>query len=298
MFILGNGFLSIQPFNDIVKTPSISSFHKVRIHGGVTLDEAELKLTELSDAEVETHANATTESTYESNTNFLAHFNDSLEAGSFVTGIETPITGYRIRKRVSGSPLNPLLVDILDPTITTYTDYTSKNNVQYTYGVYALFEQESLTIEGGGLEREEEISMWAWILTSEDSPVVTYSFDMNLESSDISINTADQVFESFSKYPTVRKNNLEYSEGKLTTMPYSTNECEYDFSQDALIELVSFLNNGKRKILRNPNGGAYTVATRKASYKYLDEVQHLTDGKKQQPATISFEFIEIDAPPI
>ena len=81
-------------------------------------------------------------------------------------------------------------------------------------------------------------------------------------------------------------------------MPYSTDEsCNYDLNETQLQEIVAFLNNGEEKILRNPNGGAMTVITTDASYKYIDEIAHRYNGGSQQPSTIKFRYVEIGAPP-
>jgi hypothetical protein len=224
----------------------------------------------------------------------MAGLNSSLECGSLITTIDVPINKYIIRRKVKNANLNPTLVE-LDYTVdlNSYVDCSARNNIEYTYTVSPLFEDENNRWEGLGLEGDGIVSFYGWILSSSESatPTTQYVFDMENESSEIQVITDLHKYENYTQYPSFRSGQRNYREGTLKTIPYSFNSLtnEYTIDVDLLDALEAFINDGNVKILRNTASEIWYVVTSEFSYKYYDNIP-------DQPYKISYKFSQVQPP--
>lgn len=218
------------------------------------------------------------------NTNFLANYENTLNAGN----ISSDTIGWRVKRKAEDLNLFTTLSTISDRSITTYTDYLPRNNINYTYSVYALSNYgESL-----GLQEISNVSFYGWILTDG---TVSYKFDMGLngiETNNISNNKNQYIYENYTQYPIVSFGQQNYKTSSLKTIPYTlsdtiseTSLC-YEINETVRQIIEDFINNDGEKWLKNTAGEIFKVVTFNFNYKYLDKIQ-------EQPHEISFDWIEI-----
>jgi hypothetical protein len=270
--------------------PTANAYSKISFLGNCVVDGVHLLNYEMTDNEILDEEN--TEPTYTIDSIFVANFEDTLECGTLLTSIGIPLNKYIIRKKETGSSLNPTIAEITDLSQSSYVDYSSKNNTNYIYTVSPVYENLSTIIEGRGLEGGGIVSFWAWILSdTEQTPITQYVFDMQIESSEVTINKDYQVFQNYTKYPAYRFGNMEYKQLTLSTIPYRCDNNERVTDVTLLNDIITFINNGNEKVLRTPSGEAMKVITFNAKYQYNDKLAI----SNTQPYTITFECIEIGA---
>jgi hypothetical protein len=125
-----------------------------------------------------------------------------------------------------------------------------------------------------------------WKLSSTDLIPIVYTFNMNIESSDIEIVNKLDIKEAYTQYPHYSFNDNQYKKGTLSTIPYTYSNNDYVIDVSLLNEIISFINNKKAKVIETPNGEIFKVSTSDASYKYME-------GIISCPYTIKFSYIQI-----
>lgn len=131
-------------------------------------------------------------------------------------------------------------------------------------------------------------TFWGWTLSSIDETPIIYQFNVDINSSDIEVVGDFKLYQNYQKYPAYKFGNLKYKKGKLTTLPYSCEIANFSYTNDVTLlnNLIDFLSNKKKKVLKSPNGDEFIVCTMSASYKYLD-------GIKDCPYHLSFSYLQI-----
>ncbi len=239
---------------------------------------------QVADNFTESSTKADYEQVWNQNTNFLANYENTLEAGN----ISSSAIGWRIKRKAEDFDLFTILYTYDDISLTSYTDYLPRNNINYTYSVYALSNYgESL-----GLEETSSVNFYGWILTDG---IVSYKFDMGLngiETNNINNNKNQHVYENYTQYPVVSFGQQNYKTSSLKTIPYflsdsisETSLC-YEINETVRQTIEDFINNDNEKWLKNTAGEIFKVVTFNFNYKYLDQIQ-------SQPHEISFDWIEV-----
>jgi hypothetical protein len=267
------------------------SYNKVSLIGNGIFDAVHVKNAILSDSDI---IELNTAETFGTQTVFLANFEGNLEAGNYTT-VSKPITKWRIRRRRLGDFSNTILDD-LDVTTVTYTDYLQANRTNYEYQVSPVSDDGT---EGAPIISINQSDFFGWYLCSLDNETI-YKFDMNIESDSIVLNMDTKLFEGFTEYPVMRKGKRKYRSGGLRTIPYRISvgglagwyETPYGSSgemeiNNELLRLVEdFISNGEPKILKNTSGDIFKVQTNGFSYQYMDTIS-------EQPYTISFQWVQV-----
>lgn len=265
--------------------PSAETYDSVTFLGEIYLDNIHLINDEYTDAEI---GDCIDEQTYGVDTEFLADFDDSLEAGN-LTNADVPVTHWKVKRKSSSDLLFTDLVTIAysADNLNTFVDYSPLIGVEYEYNIYAV----SNGTEGQGYGGTGMADTYGWILSSNyvapAEPAHTYVFDLDIKSGDIKTNKGMKKFENYTQYPAFRFNNMQYDESTLETMPYELDGIEVSVSLDLLNELKEFINDGEIKILRNYKGEAWKIMTFDFSYKYIDEVA-------DAPYKINFAWCQVD----
>lgn len=261
--------------------PPKKEYNKTVLLGAAEFDNVHVLNYELDD---ETIKSISTEQTFTENTIFLANFENTLEAGNF-TNNDVPITSWRIYRKKTNELLYKLLKEILKvPGSSFYIDYTAQSGVEYNYQVFPV----SNGIEGNGTSGGGIMTFdYGWILSDQDEDIV-YTFDIELETSDIQTLQDYKKYDNYSQFPSFSFGQKKYREGSLTTMPLTinSNNIDYETTVDTLNNLRDFINNKEQKILKNSKGEIFLCSTYDFSHKYLDKIGDL-------PFTISFKFTEI-----
>lgn len=208
---------------------------------------------------------------------FLANFEESLQAGNW----NFEILSFRLKRLASDGSLYQTLGDFSN-TILYYDDFTQRNNVDYTYELYTVDEDGN---EDLGTSITSSLDFFGWFLTDGTN---IYKFDLETNSGSINSNTDMQVYENYTKYPTISFGIKDYRSGKITTNPYSYNSTSltYNFALALLDEIRDFINNQEIKYLKNTKGEIFKIITSNFSYSY--------DDKLNNPIySISFDWIEV-----
>jgi hypothetical protein len=275
MFLSLNA-LSVNANTNLVVLPQ-RTYSGFTFKGNGTIDAAHLRNIELTDVEI---LNISTVELFGANSIFLANFENTLQAGNYVT-LSKPIASWKIARRKT-TEFSPAIIATLDKTITTYTDFTQANNVSYEYQFSPIADDGT---EGTPILSIAESNFFGWFLCSTDSTKV-YKFDMEITSDAIMLNMDQKVFEGFSQFPTVRTGVRKYHSGGLKTMPYQYNGNNISVDYTLLTSIQDFISDGTTKVLKNTKGDLFYVQTSQFQYQYRDTIG-------EQPMDISFKFTEV-----
>ena len=287
MFILGLNLISDACFTNTL--PPKRTYERVDFYGNCTVDGIHARSSLLTESEI---LAINSEDSYGLDTLFLGNMENTLESGSIILYVDKPITAYRIRRKVIGDSLNPVLVDLpYNEDLKSYTDYTVANHKNYTYTLSGIFSDETGTIEGRGLEGNSSVDFYAYILTDMLTyPPTQYIFTMDIELSDIEVVTDYKVYENYTQFPVIHFGQTEYKTTKLKTMPYRFEEGQgnggYVIDKTVLDDVIDFLSNQNIKLLRLPSGEVLSVVCSNISYKYLDDIG-------EQPFHINFDITQV-----
>lgn len=215
---------------------------------------------------------------------FCANLDGNLNAGS-VNSLSDPIVSYKIYKRKVGDSLYTYLTEVLDGTyVTTYKDYTSKNNQTYEY-ILSPIDSTGIVEYNNNVYGTHDF--FGWFLSDMDN-TICYKFDMELNVDDIKRNEDVKIYENYTEMAVLSYGKRKYISSRINTMPYSISIDgeSYEVNLDTLETLRDFINDGEPKYLRNTKGEVWKVATKTFSYKYMDKLS-------EQPYSVSFEFIQV-----
>lgn len=252
-------------------------FGKARFYGRAILDNLHSRNTELSKDEIEAINTDERQLWEEYTTNYLSNFEDKLSSGN-IRNEDVPITGWRLKRRREDENIFTHL-KTLGVGEVEFQDWTAANKIKHEYAIHAL----SSDIEGVGAFGNSNLDFWGWILTDG---VNNYKFDTMLESGEIPTNTNMVVYDNYSRYPKVSFDNRGYKQGSISTMPLEYNDSQYVFKLTTLNEIECFINNKKKKLLKNTKGEVFWVATSNFRHTYEERVIG-------EPFTITFDWIEI-----
>lgn len=275
--VFGEGVFSNTP-------PPRTEYNKISIYGDCVVDGLHVLDYEMNDVDI---LSQTTAPEYGINTILCANFDGgTLEAGSIVTSVPFPLTGYVVRRKIKDGSLNPILTTVNNPLAVEYVDHTPRNKISYIYEVTPVFEDGGINrLEGRGvISREVYVDYFGYILSDTSAtPTISYTFVIELESDSFKSNKGFKLFENHTRFPAYRFNDRNYLSGSLSTIPLDDN---LETSETLLQEIIDFINDGSEKILRTPSGRILRVVTMGASFKYMDRIP-------EQPATLKFDFVEI-----
>ena len=250
--------------------------------GACSLDNIHVQDLVLTNGQIDTIYQSNQEQTWDyDHTILIADFEDTLEAGN-LTNSDMPITSWIIRRRKSGSLIFQDVAEIpYDPTVSSYVDFTPRNNNEYEYAVYPVHNgTEGNPILGVGI-----VSFFGWTLSNLTGTTL-FKFDMELDSGNLQTIRKTNIIENNTQYPVVSKGKSQYQTGSITCMPYEITNNEIDISLNVLESLETFINNNDVKILRNGKGQAWKVQCYDFSYKYLDKIA-------SQPYSIQFSWVQV-----
>jgi len=223
---------------------------------------------------------------WQSNTAFLATFNNTLEAGNLSMG-DTDVDTLRFKKRKKGE-MEWLLIDEV-PYVKTQElyevrDRLARSNIEYEYAIVPTV---------GGIEGEivtnsiVALHDGLWVVDANNS--VNIFCEVNY--GNVNHNTNIATFELLdNKYPMVVAGELDYVSGTISGRLLS-DESRKEHRMDYQAELnlrenvFKFFKNGKPKILKNDKGRYYLITISGVTEKPYD----LDDAS----VTVSFNWVEI-----
>lgn len=259
-----------------------ATINKVELRGAQTVDYLWITNTEMT-ADWGTVLNqASYEPSWDINTQFLAKFNHSLNAGNAGELASTTLKGWKVyRQDLEGSTLK--YVKTLDPEDIFLVDYNVKWGQEYKYYLFPDYEAAM----GSPFVSDAVRACWTdWILLlcreeegkkNEFAVEESFLFQLNTNSGQMNNNADVQVFKTYQRYPKVVKGRSNYLSGQLSSlvgyMGETNGELQYIERLDMIDRLTSLNTDNRRKFLKDKKGHVWEVElTIPTTLEYMENV--------------------------
>ncbi len=274
-----------------------ATINKVELRGAQTIDYLWMTGTDVTTEEWLSILNqANYEPTWDINTEFLAKFNDTLNAGNAPEIACTTLKGWKIyRQDLDGSSLK--YVKTLDPDDIFIVDYNVKWGQEYRYYLFPEYEAAM----GTPFVSKNTKACWTdWILLlcreeegkkNEFAVEESFLFQLNTQSGQMNNNADVQVFKTYQRYPKVVKGKSNYLSGQLSSLVgyigETDGELQYIEKLDMIDRLMMLNTDSRRKFLKDKKGHVWEIEfTAPSSMEYMENVY-------RQPVTGSVAWTEV-----
>lgn len=229
------------------------------------------------------------EPSYDSETEFLALFDNTLSAGSLSSSEE--IEGFAIYRKANNESYFRHLVD-LPIGSKTFRDYGAASQNTYQYYVYAS--TESYYAASSIATEPVTPLFWNYTLlccTKDDNGVYhvqnEYRFALDVASGNMGNNNNPSLQQNFTRYPIRQPVNSNYRSGTLTALIGKVEDGKYVDSTSLMQELYELSTSTLTKFLKTRKGEIFMVET-------SSPVQMQTgDTYVSQPVKISLPWVEV-----
>lgn len=216
-----------------------------------------------------------------------AIFQNHLEAGNVgLSGLQ--IDRWKIRRR-NLDTIKFKELDIIGMGTDAnfyYLDTSPRADVMYEYEVIPM----SGDIEGNAHTVQIKISFDYWWLTDTNNDE-TYPFFANIEVSDINSNIQRHVYDGFDEFPTIVYGKQKYQNGTITAILL---DAFVETNKNYRDKVISFLNNRKRKYMKNPYGDIWVVDTYVSKRKTFEGfVFNMEQQQTSDISSVTFEWQEV-----
>lgn len=266
-----------------------ATINKIELYGAQTIDYIWVTNTEMDDTWESILNQASFEPAWDVNTQFLAKFNNSLNAGNAGELASTTLKGWKVyRQDLEGSTLK--YVKTLEPSEIFIVDYNVKWGQSYKYYLFPDYEASMGTPFTSG----EVKACWIdWILLlcregdnkGEYAVEESFLFQLNTQSGQMNNNADVQVFKTYQKYPKVVKGQSNYLSGQLSSlvgyMGETAGELKYIEKLDMIDRLMKLNVDNRKKFLKDKKGHVWEVElTAPSTMEYMENVagQPVTGG--------------------
>ena len=228
----------------------------------------------------------TNKTEWQSNTVFLATFNNTLEAGNLSMG-DMEVDTLRFKKRKKGD-VNWLLIEEVpyDKNQEFYEikDRLARSNIEYEYAIVPV----SGNVEGNSISNSlMAIHEGLWIVDANNSVNIFCEVDYGT----INHNTNVVSFDLLNnRYPVVISGELDYVSGTISGRLVSNesllnNELNIQAEVNLRENVFAFMKNGKPKIMKNNEGRYYLIVVTDV----VEKPHPLNDAS----VTLSFNYVEV-----
>lgn len=273
------------------------TINKVELRGAQTIDYLWMTGTDVTTEEWLSILNrANYEPTWDINTEFLAKFNENLNAGNAPEIACNTLEGWKVyRQDLNGSSLK--YVKTLDPDDIFIVDYNVKWGQEYKY---YLFPEYTKAMGSPFVSNDVKACWTDWILLlcreeegkkNEFAVEESFLFQLNTNSGQMNNNADVQVFKTYQRYPKVVKGQSNYLSGQLSSLVgyigETDGELEYIEKLDMVDRLMRLNVDNRRKFLKDKKGHVWEVElTAPTSMEYMENVY-------RQPVTGSIAWTEV-----
>ena len=257
-----------------------TSYSSIKFTGKILLDNMRANNQSMLFAEID-NISKTTPQLWMHPTNWLADYEDSIEAGNINNDI--PIIGWRLKRRKVTGELFVTLADLPKET-RNFIDRTPANNIQYIYSVFSLSSEG----EGLGLEAQAMVDFYGWYLI-DNSTGAWFKFDAGwdgLQTDKIQTTQDIKIYKNFNETPTVSYGKQNYRSSKITAVPYVCVDNKAIINKAILDSVRLLITNKTAKILKNSFGDIMIVQTYNFDSQFQDKIS-------TQPYQISFDWVEV-----
>lgn len=282
MFLGGSGF-GFGGFEALDPIPAKRVYNKITIHGNAITDKVNILDYELTNAELEL-IDITDNLTWNSHTDLLAEFENSLSGGNFLD-LDIPIISWQVYRREQGSSTSTLL-DTISATDIQYIDYTAQPQKTYIYDLFAV----TATQISAPLETAATLSDFYGYFIIDPTTNTVFKFDMNTESAESLYAEDFTQYDNYTQYPAFARGQRKYLNTTITGIPATlTTDKVLTQSVDYIDDLRDFIMNGNEKLFKTRKGQIHRVQTKNFRFKPL------SDAISDQPLMVSFDVTESNA---
>lgn len=273
-----------------------ATINKIELCGAQTIDYLWVTNTEMT-ADWEAILNqANYEPVWDINTQLLAKFNNSLNAGNAGELECNSLKGWKVyRQDLDGSTLK--YVKTLEPDEVFIVDYNVKWGQEYKYYMFPDYEEAM----GSPFVSKPVKACWIdWILLlcreeegkkNEFAVEESFLFQLSTQSGQMNNNADVNIFKTYQRYPKVLKGKSNYLSGQLSSLVgyigETNGELDYIEKIDMIDRLTSLNTDPRRKFLKDKKGHVWEVELTAPST--LEYMENLTT----QPVTGGISWTEV-----
>jgi hypothetical protein len=270
--ISGIGIIANSPF--IQNT----QYNILKLLGHGTFDKIIIKNYAMTIAELDalTPVNYSWDNTME----LYAEFNDNLQGGSLQTA--GTVTSWNLFRYPIGETYPDYQVLDISGDTTSLVDYTAIKDKTYYYKIYPI----TSTAVVSALQSNNVTPLYnGWVLLD---PITgeAFSFDLNVESSELMINDDVTDYVGHCKYPAPSKGLRSYLSFTLNAYLGYMDGTEYIDTIALYNQLNNFVTNGNQKFCKDRTGHIWKVDTRHPKAKIQDVIE-------SQPKVVSFDIVQV-----
>lgn len=282
MILFGNGVFSSSFFRFFQGLPVKRKYNKMEFYGNVVIDDVWLRSQVMTEVEMN-NMTIDTIPTWTGDTLLLAHFEDTLNAGT-LTNISGNIDNWEVYRKETNESSFKLLKE-LSGTEESFTDVTAQPFKTYKYQVIATNDNErSEPIVG----IDTYINVYNNLLIDTITNEVLV-LDLDLDEGKHTLNTNYSINSGYGKYPSMMRGRNRYYTMQMKAIPisnYGSFFTTIEQSTDYMQQVENFIENGNMKILKTRKGFIRVGET------YGFSCESVNINIMQQPFSISFSFVE------
>lgn len=257
--------------------------------GGVKFDYAWIENRIANDADMTKVNNFYFSPVWTGYTCFLAHFNNTLNAGS-VGALNEQIIAWDIYKRTRDD--NKLRhVNHVDAAVNAIVDHNVANMTEYQYHIFPITQN---TVGETMLSPFVKTNWVGWTLlgvSPSDKELVYYAdpkdvwtFRFNLGNSSTTQNFDRMIYEGHAKYPKVSTGERNYHSGTVSCLMGYVENSNYTDTARMQQDFEKFVQSETQKILKDSKGNVYLVEIMNNTFT--------TDNSLEQAITLNIEWCE------
>lgn len=293
MFLSGT-VMGYSVFSNYIPIPPATYYNKVSLFGEQTIKYLWIKDSSFTQTEINNIKTINSTPVWDNNTLLLTYFNKNTINAGVINTLDKPILNWAVYRQKVGSNKLDLIKKVPYGTF-IINDYMPQNNTSYIYTIFP----ETDTEIGAGLQSDIiTTDWWNWSLmslssTSIDNQFIIDSmwlFDLNLESSELKQNLDKTVFPTFNQFPKVSSGKRNYLSGNIKCYIGDIQQINgvdtYVDTVQTQQDFITFMNNGKRKILKDRKGNIMEL-------ELIDNSLKMDDILVEQPTTLNFSFVQV-----
>jgi hypothetical protein len=222
--------------------------------------------------------------TWDEHTLLYAEFTNNLKAGSLL--VDVTIDSWTIVRFCCGSNVPQILVTGLDPSETTYVDYTAIKPNDYYFRFYPISANAVISdIQSNTIQLCYDYYAFLDPATGE-----SFTFKSNIgDGMSVQLVSGVTTYEGFTQYPAKSQSQIKYNTAPFSALLGNVESNVYTGDTVAIYTaLQNFITNGNEKIMKDRKGNIRRVFTESLTGSINEKPSEL-------PTTIAFQWTEVGA---
>jgi hypothetical protein len=259
-------------------------YDKLEIFGEAVFDKLWVRNMDEKDANMDLINNFSEYSpSFDSNTSFLAEFNDNLSAGNISSSGE-PVKSWLVNKRKIGTRINSFVGEY-DKDVTAINDFRVKNGESYIYQITPKTE----TKLGQPLLSEEVVFDTYGIFLIDEETGMSINFEIEGDIGSMSAEDDKTSYNTMNQFNTIAFGDKNVLKGTISgIVNKESTYCNGIIQSSDFIDLIQdFVNNKTKKLLKTRKGDIYEIVTNNFSRTQFEK------RIREQLDVVSFDFEQI-----